>query len=95
MALPKGSAAYTAAEAQVQTVFQGTSLRGMLLNAYGWWQMGQIALIAAIVSFALAVVTLGLSGLGIWHYRRVPVDEEIPRFATPTSAKQNLAPNPT
>ena len=35
-------------------MFQGTSLRGMLLNAYGWWQMGQIALIAAIVSFVLA-----------------------------------------
>ena len=54
MALPKGSAAYTSAEATVQTVFQGTTLRSMLLNAYGWWQMGQIALIASIVSFALA-----------------------------------------
>jgi hypothetical protein len=95
MALPKGSAAYTAAEAKVQTVFQGTSLRGMLLNAYGWWQMGQIALIAAIISFALALVTLVLAGLGLWHYRRVPVDEEIPRFATPAPANQNLAPNPS
>ena len=46
LALPKGSAAFTAAEATVQTVFQGTTLRSMLLNAYGWWQMGQIALIA-------------------------------------------------
>ncbi len=95
MALPKGSAAYTAAEAKVQTVFQGTSLRGMLLNAYGWWQMGQIALIAAIISFALALVTLVLAGLGLWHYRRVPVDEEIPRFASPAPANQNLAPNPS
>ena len=32
MALPKGSAAYTAAEAKVQTVFQGTTLRGLLLE---------------------------------------------------------------
>jgi hypothetical protein len=95
MALPKGSAAYTAAEAKVQTVFQGTSLRGMLLNAYGWWQMGQIALIAAIISFALALVTLVLAGLGLWHYRRVPVDEEIPRFASPAPVNQNLAPNPS
>ena len=46
LALPKGSAAYTSAEATVQTVFKGTTLRSMLLNAYGWWQMGQIALIA-------------------------------------------------
>ncbi len=29
MALPKGSVAYTAAEAKVQTVFQGTTLRGI------------------------------------------------------------------
>ncbi len=36
MALPKGSAAYTAAEAKVQTVFQGTTLRGLLLEAYGF-----------------------------------------------------------
>jgi hypothetical protein len=79
MALPKGSAAYTAAEAKVQTVFQGTSLRGMLLNAYGWWQMGQIALIAAIVSFALAVATLVLSGLGLRHSRRVPAEQEVLR----------------
>jgi hypothetical protein len=91
MALPKGSAAYTAAEATVQTMFQGTTLRGMLLNAYGFWQMGQIALVAAIVSFALAVVTLVLSGLGLWHHRRVPAEEEIPRFAPATG--QSLAPS--
>ncbi len=36
MALPKGSAAYTAAEAKVQAVFQGTTLRGLLLEAYGF-----------------------------------------------------------
>ena len=40
--------------------------------------MGQIALIAAIVTFVLAGVTLLLSGFGLWHYRRVPVEEEIP-----------------
>ena len=26
-----------------------------LLNAYGWWQMGQIMLISAIVAFCAAV----------------------------------------
>src|SRR5712664_1323808 len=35
----------------VQTVFRGTTLRSMLLEAYGFWQMGQIALFAAIASF--------------------------------------------
>lgn len=63
-----------------QTVFQGTSLRGMLLNAYGWWQVGQVALWAGIISFCLAGLTLLLSGLGLWHSRRVSAEEEIPRF---------------
>ena len=43
MALPKGSAAYTAAEAKVQTVFQGTTLRGLLLEAYGFSLIASIA----------------------------------------------------
>ncbi len=70
IALPKGSAAYTATEAKVQTVFMGTTLRSMLLNACGWWQVGQIALIALIApiaSFGRAFVTLLLSGAGLWH----------------------------
>src|SRR6201987_5634183 len=54
MALPKGSAAYTAAEAKVQSVFQGTTLRGLLLEAYGFSVFAEIALIAAICSFVLA-----------------------------------------
>src|SRR5579875_2293821 len=45
---------------QVQTVFRGTTLRGMLLEAYGFWQMGQIIWIGAIVSF----VGAGLPGPG-------------------------------
>ena len=36
---------------QVDAMFKGTTLRGMLLNAYAFWKMGQIALWAAIVSF--------------------------------------------
>ncbi len=95
LALPKGSAAYTSAEATVQTVFQGTTLRSMLLNAYGWWQMGQIALLASIVSFVLAGMTLLLSGLGLWHSRRVPAAAEIPNFRTGTTSAQKLAASPS
>ena len=58
MALPAGSAAYTRAESLVTTVFQGTTLRSMLLNAYGWWQIGQIALISSIASFVFAGIFL-------------------------------------
>ena len=77
MALPKGSAAYTAAEAKVTTVFQGTTLRGLLLEAYAFWQMGQIALFASIACFALAVVMLVFTVFGFVHMRRTPEDAEI------------------
>ncbi|HUZ51949.1 MAG TPA: hypothetical protein VMU94_05415 [Streptosporangiaceae bacterium] len=46
---------------QVATVFTGTTLRGILLNAHGFWQLGQIARIGAIVSFAGAALLLILS----------------------------------
>jgi hypothetical protein len=64
-------------KAQVNTVFQGTTLRGLLLNAYAFWQMGQIALIASIVSFAAGGIMLILAGLGFWHRRRTPPGAEL------------------
>ena len=72
---------------QVQTIFKGTTLRGMLLNAYGWWQMGQIMLISAFVAFGSAVLFLILSGLGFWHLSRTTPDSEIfPKAATKVPA---------
>ena len=78
MALPKGSPAYTAAEATVQTVFQGTTLRGLLLEAYAFGTFGQIALFASIASFALAGLMLVLMLFGLVHLRRVPADARVP-----------------
>jgi hypothetical protein len=77
MALPKGSPAYTAAEAKVQTVFQGTTLRGLLLEAYAFWKMGQIAVWAAIACFIAAGLMLILTILGYLHLRKVPDTEEL------------------
>ena len=57
---------------QVQTVFRGETLRGLLLNACAFGKMGTIAGIAAIASFIGAGVMLALGGLGLWHSRRVP-----------------------
>ena len=72
---------------QVQTIFKGTTLRGMLLNAYGWWQMGQIMLVSAFVAFGSAVLFLILSGLGFWHLRRTtPESEILPKVATKVPA---------
>lgn len=59
------------------TSFQGTTLRGLLLEAYAFWTFGQIALWAAIASFAGAAVMAVLVGLGLHHARRVPAALEM------------------
>jgi len=63
--------------AEVQTVFRGTTLRGLLLEAYGFSVLGVIALWAAIASFVLAGLMTLLVGFGFWHSRRVPATKEI------------------
>jgi hypothetical protein len=84
-ALAQADPTNTTLAGQVNTLFKGTTLRGMLLNAYAFWQIGQIALIASIVSFVAAFAFLVLSVFGIMHARRVPVEVEIlaPRMAVP------------
>jgi hypothetical protein len=68
---------------QVAAVFKGTTLRSMLLEAYGFWQLGQIALIAAIASYIAAALMLVLSLLGFVHLRRTtPEAEVLPAIAT-------------
>jgi hypothetical protein len=71
---------------QVQTVFRGETLRGLLLNAYAFWKIGQLMLIAAIVAGAGALMMLILSGMGIAHLRRVSPEAEVfPKIAGRTS----------
>ena len=77
MALPKGSTAYTAAEGKVQTVFQGTTLRGLLLEAYAFGTFATIALIAGISAFALAALMALLVAFGFWHARRADETAEL------------------
>ena len=48
----------TALAGQVQTVFRGDTLRSMLLNAFSWWKVSQIAFIASLVSFGLGAIAL-------------------------------------
>jgi hypothetical protein len=83
MALPKGSAAYTAAEAKAQTVFQGTTLRGLLLEAYGFSLIAEIAFWCAIAAFALAGVMAVLVALGFAHARRTDENEQLLGVHTP------------
>jgi len=65
--------------ALTQTSFQGTTLRGLLLEAYAFSTFGEIALVASIISFVLAGIMLVLTLLGLLHIRRVPEDQEFPK----------------
>ncbi len=66
-----------ALKAEVTTSFQGTTLRGLLLEAYGFSEFALIAFWAGIAAFALAGIMALLVGLGLWHSRKVPESAEI------------------
>jgi len=69
MAAPKN----TALAGQVATVFKGDTLRSMLLNAYGWWKVSQIAYIAALIAFGLGglVLLASLAGLTVGEHPEI------------------------
>jgi hypothetical protein len=66
-----------AAAATVETVFKGQALRGMLLNAYAFGMLGDIAIVASYVTFAGGLLFLILALLGFAHLRRVDTDSVI------------------
>jgi hypothetical protein len=73
----------TALAAQVQTMFRGETLRGLLLNAYAFGTIAQIMLYAAIAAFAGAGLLLLLALFGFIHLRRTAPEAEIfPQTAT-------------
>jgi hypothetical protein len=50
---------------QVQTLFRGETLRGLLLYAWGWSVVGMIATLVAWAAFAGAAVVLAALGYGL------------------------------
>ena len=70
-------AAAKKASGTVETVFKGQALRGMLLNAYAFGTLGQIAMVASYVSFAGGLIFLILALLGFAHLRRADTDSII------------------
>lgn len=73
----------TALAAQVQTMFRGETLRGLLLNAYAFWTIGQIMFWAAIAAFAGAGLLILLAIFGFIHLRRTAPEAEVfPKAAT-------------
>ena len=69
----------------VQTSFRGTTLRGLLLEAYAFSEIGVIMLWGAIASFVLAAMMAVLVGLGLAHARRTEPGRRCspPRWASP------------
>jgi hypothetical protein len=55
---------------QVETLFKGETLRGMLLNAYAFWKIGQIAHFASLGGYGAALLMFIFTALG---FRRVVV----------------------
>ncbi len=76
----------TALAGEVQTVFQGTTLRGLLLEAYGFSQFALIAEWGAVACFIGAAVMLILVLIGLAHARRTPETEQLV-VHTPEEAK--------
>jgi len=68
---------------QVNTLFKGETLRGLLLNAYGWWTIGTYALYAAIGLAVAAAAVLGAFALEIFlwirHRAKVTVRVTVPK----------------
>lgn len=61
-----------ALKAKQQTLFQGETLRGMLLgDGYAYWMFGQIALFASFTALAGAAIMAVLVLLGLQHMKKL------------------------
>lgn len=68
---------------EVQTLFRGSTLRGLLLNSYGWWQIGQYALYAAIGLTVAALVVFGAFAFELVSWRVAVRKEQPARVPVP------------
>jgi len=78
----------TTVNGQRDTVFKGESLRGMLLTAYGFSELGAKAALGATVAYIGAGLMFLLAMLGFWHGYRTPETEV---FAAPATARREPA----
>jgi hypothetical protein len=71
-----------------QTSFQGTTLRGLLLEAYAFSKIGQVMLFGAIASFVLAAIMFLLVAFGFQHARRTAPEQRMlaPKMTPVSSA---------
>src|ERR1700682_4391606 len=67
---------------QVATLFKGETLRGLLLNAYGWGTVGSYALYAAIRLAPAAFAVLGALAFEVFLAIREPRKVKVPVLTT-------------
>ena len=67
--IPADQAAELSAKAD--TLFKGETLRAILLNAYGWWTVSQIAIYAGYVMIVAGIAMLILAVLGFRHMKKM------------------------
>ena len=77
-----------ALQGQVATLFKGETLRSILLTAYAFWQLGQIARIGAGVALVGGLLLLLLSVLGWTHLRRTPHEATIGNVILPRTLQR-------
>ncbi|MGI8774506.1 MAG: hypothetical protein ACR2KQ_05765 [Actinomycetota bacterium] len=63
-------------QGKVDTLFKGETLRAILLNAYGWWTVGQITMWAGIGAVVAGLLLAVFVGLGFFHARRARIATE-------------------
>jgi hypothetical protein len=88
MTAKPGSKEATELSALKTTSFMGTTLRGMLLEAYAFGTIGAVMFWGAVAAFAGAALLAVLTLLGLWHASRTPDERRL--FDEP-SLKDKLA----
>ncbi len=71
---------------QKQTLFQGQTLRGNLLNAYGWWTVGIYTTYAAIGLLIASLGALGALAFELFLATRKPPKVTVAHNAVTTAA---------
>jgi hypothetical protein len=93
MTAKPGSKAATEFTALKTTTFMGTTLRGMLLEAYAFGTIGLVMIWGAIAAFIGAALLAILTGLGIRHANKTSTEERLfeeLNATTTTTDKQSV-----
>jgi hypothetical protein len=88
--LAQASPTDTKLAGQKETLFKGEMLRGTLLNAYGWWTVGQYALYAAVglVAAAGAIFIAFLFEVALLVRSREKTGQQVAKSGRPALAGQ-------